>query len=167
MKKQLMAALFGAALALGACGGEDDADFQDADTLDEEEAEVGEEEVVDDVVEDEALDGEGAAAEGEGEDVPVADAPEDEPFEDDAAGTEAEGETASIDAEQIIQQNCIQCHGQDLAGTGSFPALNDVGSRLTRDEILTVIHEGPGPMPADIITGAEAEAVADYLSTLK
>ncbi|WP_241535817.1 c-type cytochrome [Indiicoccus explosivorum] len=166
MKKQLMAAFFGTALLLGACG-EEEADFTDADALDEEEAEIGDEEVIDDeVVEDEAIDGDEAAGE-EGEDVPVADAPEDEPAEDDAEGSEAEGEVAAIDAEQIIQQNCTSCHGQDLEGSGNFPALNDVGSRLTEDEILTVIHEGPGAMPPEIITGEEAEAVAQYLSTLK
>lgn len=76
-------------------------------------------------------------------------------------------ETAAIDAEQIIQQNCISCHGENLEGAGNFPALNDVGSRLSAEEILSVIQNGQGAMPADIIDGEEAVAVADYLATLQ
>jgi len=35
---------------------------------------------------------------------------------------------------------------------------------LSEDEILTVIQEGRGAMPAGIIEGEEAEAVAAWLS---
>ncbi|AQQ55122.1 hypothetical protein B0X71_13120 [Planococcus lenghuensis] len=97
----------------------------------------------------------------------VAESPDDAIGEDDAEGDAGSEGVATVDAEQIIQQNCSSCHGADLAGVGGIPALNDVGSRLSSDEILTVIHEGPGAMPAEIITGAEAEAVAEYLSTLQ
>ncbi|MFC3210959.1 cytochrome c551 [Planomicrobium okeanokoites] len=74
------------------------------------------------------------------------------------------GEESSVDAEQVVNQNCISCHGENLEGQGNFPALNDVGSRLSEDEILTVIQEGRGAMPAGIIEGEEAEAVAAWLS---
>jgi len=46
---------------------------------------------------------------------------------------ESGGETAAIDAEQVVQQNCISCHGENLEGAGNFPALNDVGSRLSQE----------------------------------
>ncbi|ANU10311.1 cytochrome C-553 [Planococcus antarcticus DSM 14505] len=76
-------------------------------------------------------------------------------------------ETASIDAEQVVQQNCISCHGENLEGAGNFPALNDVGSRLSQDEIRSIIENGQGAMPANIIEGDEADAVAEYLANMK
>ena len=86
---------------------------------------------------------------------------------DDAAPEEPAdtgGETAAVDAEQVIQQNCISCHGENLEGAGNFPALNDVGSRLSEEEILDIIENGQGAMPANIIQGEEAQVVAEYLA---
>lgn len=78
------------------------------------------------------------------------------------------GETTSgVDAEQVVQQNCISCHGENLEGAGNFPSLNDVGSRLSEDEIHSVIENGQGAMPAGIIEGDEATAVAEYLANMK
>lgn len=88
---------------------------------------------------------------------------EPEPAEETPEETPEEGET-SVDAEQIVNQNCISCHGENLEGQGNFPALNDVGSRLSEDEILTIILEGQNAMPEGLIKGEEAEAVAAWLS---
>ncbi len=77
--------------------------------------------------------------------------------------TPGEGELA-VDAEEVISQNCISCHGENLEGQGNFPSLNDVGSRLSEEEILTVIQEGKGAMPPGIIDGEEAVAVAAWLA---
>jgi cytochrome c551 len=90
--------------------------------------------------------------------------------DEDAAPTNDEngGEVVkSEDAEKIVQGNCTSCHGGNLEGQGNFPALNDVGSRLSEEEILEVIENGRGAMPAHIIEGAEAEVVAEWLSTKK
>ncbi|WP_019415419.1 cytochrome c551 [Paenisporosarcina sp. TG20] len=70
----------------------------------------------------------------------------------------------SKDAEEIVQGNCISCHGGNLEGRGTYPALDDIGSRLTEEEILYVIQNGQGVMPKNIIEGAEAEVVAEWLS---
>jgi len=75
--------------------------------------------------------------------------------------------TESADAEAIVQESCIACHGGDLGGQGQAPALSDVGSRLSEEEILDVIENGRGGMPAHIIEGAEAEVVAEWLATKK
>ncbi|WP_422123773.1 cytochrome c551 [Planococcus sp. X10-3] len=91
------------------------------------------------------------------------DTAEPEPAEETPTETPA-GEETTVDAEQIVNQQCISCHGENLEGQGNFPALNDVGSRLSEEEILTVILEGRGTMPAGIIEGEEAEAVAAWLS---
>lgn len=74
---------------------------------------------------------------------------------------------SSIDPEQVVQQNCISCHGENLEGAGNFPSLNDVGSRLSEEEIRDVIDNGRGAMPPDIIEGEEADAVAQWLSEKK
>ena len=76
-------------------------------------------------------------------------------------------DVADVDAEAVVNQRCISCHGNNLEGQGNFPALNDVGSRLSEAEILTVILEGKGAMPGGIIEGAEAEAVAAWLAEMK
>lgn len=78
-----------------------------------------------------------------------------------------DGDTAAVDAEQVVQQNCISCHGENLEGQGNFPPLNDVGARLSEEEILGVIENGQGAMPAGIIEGEEATAVAKWLSEKK
>lgn len=80
-----------------------------------------------------------------------------------AEETTTNGDSA-IDEEQIVNQRCISCHGENLEGQGNFPPLNDVGSRLSEEEILAVIIEGRGAMPAKIIEGEEAEAVAAWLA---
>lgn len=77
------------------------------------------------------------------------------------------GTETSVDPEAIVQQNCISCHGENLEGAGNFPPLNDVGSRLSQEEIRNVIDNGQGAMPADIIEGEEADAVAQWLSEKK
>lgn len=76
-------------------------------------------------------------------------------------------ETATVDAEKIVNSKCISCHGGNLEGQGNFPALNDVGSRLSEDEILNVIENGRGAMPAGLVTGEEAQAVAAWLAAKK
>ncbi|PZX08232.1 cytochrome c551 [Psychrobacillus insolitus] len=115
MNKKLLAVLFGSALMLAACGGDDSA--KETDTTKTEPAETT--------------------------------------------------ETASVDAEKIVGQSCISCHGTNLEGQGSFPALKDVGARLSEEEILTVIEKGRGAMPGGIISGEDAKAVALWLSEKK
>ncbi|TWT27950.1 cytochrome c551 [Planomicrobium sp. CPCC 101110] len=83
------------------------------------------------------------------------------PAEDGGSGS------SSVDPEQVVQQNCISCHGENLEGAGNFPALNNVGSRLSQDEIRSIIDNGQGGMPADIIEGEEADAVAEWLANKK
>ncbi|MBT2581696.1 cytochrome c551 [Planococcus sp. ISL-109] len=85
----------------------------------------------------------------------------------DTGGETEETETTTVDAEQVIQQNCISCHGENLEGAGNFPALNDVGSRLSEEEILAIIENGAGAMPANIIQGEEAQVVSEYLANQK
>lgn len=50
---------------------------------------------------------------------------------------------------------------------GSTPSLADVGSRLSEEEILNVILNGRGGMPANLIQGEDAEAAAAWLAQQK
>lgn len=81
--------------------------------------------------------------------------------------TDTGATTASVDAEKIVSAKCIACHGTNLEGQGNFPALTDVGSRLSEDEILSVIENGQGAMPGNLITGEDAQAVAEWLAAKK
>ncbi len=83
-------------------------------------------------------------------------------------GTTGTGtETASVDPEKVVQTSCINCHGGNLEGKGGAPALAKVGDHMTEAEIHDVIVNGRGGMPPGIIKGAEADAVAKWLSEKK
>ncbi len=84
-------------------------------------------------------------------------------------GGDEKEEGASVDPnEQVAQQRCATCHGGNLQGMGSTPALNDVGSRLSEEEILEVILEGTSNgMPPGLVKGEEAEALAAWLAEKK
>ena len=109
MQKKLLAAIFGAVLVLGACGGGDKAK----------------------------------------EEAPATD-----------------GDVATVDAEAIVQTSCITCHGGNLEGA-SGPALDKIGAEMSEAEIHDVIINGQGGMPAKIIEGEDADAVAKWLSEKK
>lgn len=75
----------------------------------------------------------------------------------------------------LYAANCAGCHGDRRQGSAMAPSLLDVGARRTRDQIVQIINEGTGRMPAfgaalekraidDIVryllTGQDASAVA-------
>lgn|SRR5690625_1679853 len=63
---------------------------------------------------------------------------------------------ASLAADELIKQNCIDCHG---GATDEVP-----GSHLSLAQLKEVILEGKGNMPAIELTDEEAEAIAAYLT---
>ncbi|WP_342462849.1 cytochrome c551 [Ureibacillus sp. FSL K6-8385] len=69
--------------------------------------------------------------------------------------------------EQLVMKNCTSCHGQNLEGMGNTPALNDVGSRLSEQEILDIINNGRNAMPKGLLQGEDAEAAAKWLAQQK
>jgi mono/diheme cytochrome c family protein len=62
--------------------------------------------------------------------------------------------------ESVYEGQCASCHGGELEG-GSGPAL-DSGD-YDEETILTAIEEGPGSMPAGLVDGEEADAVAEFI----
>lgn len=78
------------------------------------------------------------------------------------------GETTSVsDAEALVNKSCINCHGANLEGRGNAPALDDVGSRLDKAEILDAIENGRPGMPKGLYTGEDAEMIAEWLAEKK
>ncbi|WP_042476586.1 c-type cytochrome [Bacillus ndiopicus] len=81
--------------------------------------------------------------------------------EDSSATPQAEGE-------KIVMQSCASCHGGQLQGMRNTPSLNDVGARLSEEEILNVILNGTSNgMPPGLIKGEEAEKAAAWLAEQK
>jgi cytochrome c550 len=78
------------------------------------------------------------------------------------AKEKASGGGESKSGEEIVQQTCTSCHGQNLEG-GVGPSLQDVGSKYKPDEIVEIIQNGKGNMPAQSLSIEEAQKVAEYL----
>jgi mono/diheme cytochrome c family protein len=71
------------------------------------------------------------------------------------------------DGEAIYQTNCAACHGAEGQG-GVGPSLQGIGEMHTVAELVQVITDGRGAMPAweGRLTPAEINAVATYVSTI-
>jgi cytochrome c551 len=76
-------------------------------------------------------------------------------------------DTAMV-AQSVYKQNCVSCHGVDLAG-GVGPSLQKVGARLTQQQIATTITNGRGGMPSfkDKLKPEEIDALANWLYSKK
>ena len=63
----------------------------------------------------------------------------------------------------LFVDNCAGCHGQGGTG-GTGPVLADSG--LDADRIVDAIEQGPGVMPAGIVTGQNQEDVVAYVEAI-
>lgn len=104
-------------------------------------------------------------------------APSEESSGGEQQGEEASGEpggggggaSASAEGKQIFTQSCGTCHTLSDAGTSGTigPKLDELKPDKAR--VTNAIKNGgagTGAMPANIVTGQEAEAVADYVSSV-
>ncbi len=78
-------------------------------------------------------------------------------------GGKSSDNASAGDPEKLYKQNCSTCHGGNLEGNIG-PALNNIGSELSKEDIEKIIAEGKGSMPSGIIKGEDASAVAEWLS---
>ncbi|ASK62726.1 cytochrome C551 [Virgibacillus phasianinus] len=78
----------------------------------------------------------------------------------------ASDEPSGGTAEEIFQNNCAYCHGSDLSG-GAGPDITEVGSRYSKQEIMEIIKEGKGAMPAGVVSGDDVEQIATWLAKKK
>lgn len=83
-------------------------------------------------------------------------------------GSGDSGEDGTVDtaaAEKVYQSNCATCHGGDLGG-GMGPALTNVGSDYSADDIVHIIKNGKGGMSAQKqVSDEDADLVANWLAT--
>ncbi len=73
--------------------------------------------------------------------------------------------SSRVSGKEIYAKECVRCHGADLKGTPpEFPSLVRVDERYTEDEIIQLLFQGSGRMPAYGRLGyAGVKAVADYI----
>jgi len=79
------------------------------------------------------------------------------------------GETASTEGKLIFTQSCGTCHTLADAGTNGQvgPSLDEL--KPDKQRVLSAIEKGglgTGTMPANIVTGKEAEAVSEYVASV-
>ena len=71
--------------------------------------------------------------------------------------------------ESLYRDRCGLCHGDNRAGSPpAFPSLLDVGSKLTSEQMASLIRTGMGRMPAfPGLSSAQLDALIAYLRTGK
>jgi quinoprotein glucose dehydrogenase len=67
--------------------------------------------------------------------------------------------------QSVFTANCALCHGATRAGNPpAIPSLVDITSRLSKDQIRSVIQHGRGPMPAfSQLSDADVSSLLTYL----
>jgi cytochrome c oxidase cbb3-type subunit 3 len=80
----------------------------------------------------------------------------------------ADADTLKAMGESIFLVQCAPCHGETADGLSG--KAQDLTARMAKDQILDVIANGSsqlgfpmGAMPAGMASGADAEAIADYI----
>jgi hypothetical protein len=84
-------------------------------------------------------------------------------------GGGAGGAAASAEGKQIFTQSCGTCHTLSDGGTNGTVGPNLDQLKPDKARVQSAIENGgagTGAMPANIVTGAEAEAVATYVSSV-
>jgi len=89
-----------------------------------------------------------------------------EPAEEEEEPTEEQAPAEEVAAEELYQQNCAKCHGDNRNG-GRGPAL--LPDRLSQDAsvYVDIITNGSGGMPSfeDILTAEEIEALVAFIQS--
>ncbi len=71
----------------------------------------------------------------------------------------------AADGAALYKSKCAMCHGPDAKGGKMAP--NAIAG-LSKDTVKKTITEGKGKMkPVSSVAGADADAVAEYVSTQK
>ena len=81
-------------------------------------------------------------------------------------GTRPNAGPANVRGERLFSQRCGGCHTLSAARTTGTRGVNFDYRKVSRDDALFAIRNGGfsgGPMPANIVVGADAEAVARFV----
>jgi quinoprotein glucose dehydrogenase len=67
----------------------------------------------------------------------------------------------------LYARNCSGCHKPDMSGSPpEFPSLKDLGQRVSRERVVTVVNKGAGRMPGFAhLGGASVDAIVQLLMT--
>ncbi|WP_282942080.1 cytochrome c [Paenibacillus sp. RC67] len=88
-----------------------------------------------------------------------------------AAGSDSKATPATaINAEAVVKQTCIACHGDTLDGKGSDKKnLQKIGARMNKEQIVNQITNGGGGMPGfkGKLKEEEIVAIAAWLEAKK
>lgn len=73
-------------------------------------------------------------------------------------------QSASGDPKAVFSSTCGGCHTLSAAGTSGKigPDLDELKPDAAR--VTTAIENGPGSMPENLLTGGDAQEVADYVA---
>lgn len=86
---------------------------------------------------------------------------------DKGGATTAKTETAAAsNPEGIYKSTCVGCHGDQYQGVVG-PSLKGIGSKLSKDDIKTIITKGKGNMPPNLVPADKADAMAEWVSKIK
>lgn len=81
----------------------------------------------------------------------------------DSGGSGKSG-TAAVNAQQLFTQSCGGCHTLAKAGTNGTVGPNLDELKPSKETVAAQIKHGGGGMPAGLLEGDEADAVATYVS---
>jgi len=80
------------------------------------------------------------------------------------------GTVAPEDANAVAlyKKSCLSCHAADLSGRVG-PNLQKIGSKLSQEQLYTIIHDGAKGMPAfqKSLSSEEIDALSQWLSKNK
>jgi mono/diheme cytochrome c family protein len=65
---------------------------------------------------------------------------------------------------ELFVANCGTCHTLEAAGTEGSIGPNLDEAQVDEQDVLETIAEGPGPMPSNLVTGDDAQAVAKFVA---
>ena len=82
----------------------------------------------------------------------------------DQADRPAASGAGTSDAKQLFTSTCGGCHTLGDAGTSGRIGPNLDEEEPSAAEVVDAIESGPGQMPAGLLSGADAQAVADYVA---
>ncbi|MDQ2776549.1 MAG: PQQ-binding-like beta-propeller repeat protein [Acidobacteriota bacterium] len=77
--------------------------------------------------------------------------------------------TEAMTGSTLYRQNCSGCHRLDRKGSPpEFPSLIDIGSKLSREQVVTMVTNGGGRMPGFGRLGTDTvNAIVDFVTTGK
>jgi cytochrome c550 len=75
-------------------------------------------------------------------------------------------EEVASSPEDIYKKSCIGCHGDQYQGVVG-PKLKGVGEKLSQDEIKSILTNGKGTMPKNLVAAEHVDEMAKWLAELK